>query len=157
MTEQQIQEIKALIKTLLEKMKVSGSVEVVTTAENVQFAIRTPEGSLLIGENGKQLQALNHLVKKMAERVVKGEEGGPLPPPLLVDVNDYQSKRIEELRDLARLNAQRVRYFKKEIVLQPMSSFERRVVHLALASSPDVITQSAGEGDGRHIVIKMYE
>lgn len=157
MTEPQIQEIKTLIETLLEKMKVSGTVDATTTAENIQFTIRTPEGGLLIGENGKQLQALNHLVKKMAEQLAEEKEEGAAPLPLLVDVNDYQTKRIEELRDLARMSAQRVRYFKKEIAMQPMSSFERRIVHLALASSPDIMTQSVGEGGGRHIVIKMYE
>ena len=145
-------ETKRLIQTLLEKMGVAGAVDVMTTTENVQYTIRTPEGGLLIGENGKHLLALNHLVKKMTERAAPSN-----PLPILVDVNDYQTKRIEELRDLARMNAQRARYFKRPVTMQPMSAFERRVIHLALASVPDIVTQSIGEGPQRRVVIKMYE
>jgi len=73
-----------------------------------------------------------------------------------LDVNDYQEKKIEELRNMARVNAQRVRYFKKEIVLKPMTSFERRVIHATLADCPDITTESQGRDPQRYLIIKPY-
>ncbi|GAJ04398.1 unnamed protein product [marine sediment metagenome] len=104
----------------------------------------------MIGENGKNLISFTHLARKMAEKTI-GEIVF-----FSVDINDYQAKKIEDLKNLARLNSQRVRYFKKEIALRPMSSFERRVIHIALADCPDVVTESQGEGLNRQILIKPF-
>ena len=73
----------------------------------------------------------------------------------MIDVNDYQRRRFDELKDKARMGAQRVRYFKKEVTLEPMSAFERRIVHLALQEYPDIVTESIGEGAERRVVIQL--
>ncbi len=150
---EQTQTIKELIEDILEKLTVSANVEVMETAEGPQFIIKTQEGRLLIGENGRNLVSLNHIIKKIAGKRIEKEKD---PVPFSVDVNDYQAKKIEELKNVARLNAQRVRYFKKEVVLKPMSSFERRVVHIALEEYPDIATESRGEDLRRQVVIKPY-
>jgi spoIIIJ-associated protein len=105
-------------------------------------------------------------VKKIAERALKEEgENRPARPGLpgqgekvifSLDVNDYQAKKIEDLKNSAHLNAQRVRYFKKEIVMKPMTSFERRIIHAVLTECPDIITESTGEEPNRRVVIKPY-
>lgn len=135
-------------------MTVEGEVVITENSDGTQFIIRTQEGGLIIGENGKNLVALNHLVKKISEKKLNGQ--GKEVLSFSLDINDYQLKKIEELKNLARLNAQRVRYFKKEVVLKPMSSYERRVVHAVLTDCPDIITESRGEGPGRQVVIKPY-
>ena len=61
---------------------------------------------------------------------------------------------MEELQDIAKMHAQRVRYFKKEIIMQPMNSYERRIIHSALSAYPDIATQSVGDEPNRRIVIK---
>lgn len=147
-----LEKIKLLIEEILTRMNVSGYVDVLESAENVQFSIRTEDAGMLIGENGQNLVALNHLVKRIAEYKLNGEEMPFLP--FSIDVNDYQARRMEELRDLAKMHAQRVRYFKKEITMEPMNSYERRIVHSALSNYPDITTQSVGEDPGRRIVIK---
>lgn len=147
------QTIKVLIEDILGKLTVEASVEVLETAEGPQFIIKTHEGRLLIGENGKNLISLNHVIKKIAGKKMEKAED---PFSFSIDVNDYQAKKMEELKNTARLNAQRVRYFKKEVVLKPMSSFERRVVHITLEDCPDIMTESRGENVRRQVVIKPF-
>jgi spoIIIJ-associated protein len=150
----QLEKIKIIIEALLERLNVAGEVEFMETGEGTRFLVKTHEGALLIGENGQNLLALNHLVKKIAERDLNGDGDGKIIFSL--DVNDYQAKKIDDLKNLARLNAQRVRYFKKEIILKPMTSFERRIIHSVLTESPDITTESVGEEPNRKVVIKPY-
>lgn len=162
MTEEKpLKKIKIIIETLLDKLNVKGEVEFMETGEGTRFLIKAREGALLIGENGQNLLALSHIVKKIAERELK--EGGEIKPAqpgekviFSLDVNDYQAKKIEDLKNSARLNAQRVRYFKKEIAMKPMTSFERRIIHALLTECPDIITESTGEEPNRRVVIKPY-
>ncbi|OGF82384.1 hypothetical protein A3B18_03500 [Candidatus Giovannonibacteria bacterium RIFCSPLOWO2_01_FULL_46_13] len=146
------EKIKKIVEDLLAGMGIFGSVSIYETADNIQFQIKTQEAGLLIGEKGENLIALNHLLKRIAEAQV-----GKTAVPFSVDVNDYQRQKAEEIKDLARLSAQRVRYFKKEIELRPMSSYERRIVHAILTEYPDIMTQSVGEEPNRKVVIKPFE
>ncbi len=151
----QLENVKKIIEMFLEKLNVRGEVEFMETGDGARFLIRTREGSLLIGENGQNLLALNHIVKKIAEKVIGGDKENE-KIIFSLDVNDYQAKRIEDLKNQARLNAQRVRYFKKEIVMRSMTSFERRIIHAVLTECPDITTESTGEEPNRKVVIKPY-
>lgn len=150
--ETQIKVIESLLRDFLGKMTVTAEICVSNGDDCPQFVIKTDEAGILIGENGQNLAAINHIFKKVVEAEFRKAETELIP--FLLDVNDYQAKKIEELKNLARMNAQRVRYFKKEIELEPMSSFERRIVHAVLTEYPDISTGSIGEGFDRHVVIK---
>jgi len=143
--------IKGIIEELLSRLNVEGRVEFLETADNLQFTVRTSEAGLLIGEGGENLISLNHVARKMVEKKV-----GKTRLPFSVDVNDYQKQKMEELKDLARMAGQRVRFFKKEVALKPMSSYERRIVHSVLTEYPDIITESRGEDPQRFVVIKPF-
>lgn len=145
------EKIKEIVENLLAKMGVFGEVSILETADNTQFQVRTQEAGLLIGEGGENLISLNHLLKRIVEAKI-----GKISSPFSIDVNDYQKQRTEEIKDLARLSAQRVRYFKKEIELRPMSSYERRIVHAILTEYPDIITKSTGEEPNRKVVIRPF-
>lgn len=153
--EKQVETIKSLIENILEKMTISGSVEIVKSNECPQFIIRTNEAGLLIGEGGQHLTALSHVLKKMVEGELRKQELEKIQ--FLLDVNDYQARKIEELKNLARMSAQRARYFKKEVVMEPMSSYERRIIHAALTEYPDITTASRGEDPNRCVVISVFE
>jgi spoIIIJ-associated protein len=153
--EQQTKIIKALLETILEKLTVEGEVEILEDAECPQFIVRTREAGVLIGENGQHLVALNHLLKKLSECELKKQNLETIR--FFLDINDYQAKKNEELKNLARMMAQRVRYFKKEIEMEPMSSYDRRIIHAALTEYPDIITESRGEEPERRVVIKFLE
>lgn len=139
---------------MLEKMSLSGEVEISEFDENLNFLIKTREAGLLIGENGQNLIALAHLLKKMAD--VEFKKNNLEKIQFFIDVNGYQLKRIEELKNLARTHAQRVRYFKKEIMMDPMNAYERRIIHSVLTEYPDIITESTGEDPERCVVIKPF-
>jgi len=136
-------------------MTIKGEIDVREGSECFQFIIKTQEAGILIGENGQHLVALTHLIKKLTESEFKKNNLGKIQ--FFLDVNDYQAKKIEELKNLARMNAQKVRYFKKEIELEPMNPYERRIIHSVLTEYPDIITESIGEDPDRRVVIKPYD
>ncbi len=149
MTEEE--KIKQLLNELLERMGFKFSLDVQETTENLQFIIRTDEAGLLIGDEGQNLIALNHIAKRLIEKMV-----GPTRLPFALDINDYQKQKADEIKDLAHMSAKRVRFFKKEVELRPMTSYERRIVHAALTEYPDIKTESKGEGPTRRVVIKPF-
>lgn len=74
----------------------------------------------------------------------------------IVDVNGYRREREHLISELAKAAARKVLLSKQEISLPAMNAYERRIVHMELASRPDVKTESAGEGKERHIIIKPF-
>ncbi len=152
--EKQSKIIELLIKQILEKIGIAGRVDILKSEEYPQFIIRTQEAGLLIGENGQHLIAFKHLLKKIADNEFRKNNVEKIP--FLLDVNNYQAKKIEELRNLARMSAQRVRYFKKEVEMRPMTSYERRIIHSTLAEYLDIETKSSGEDPNRKVIIKLY-
>lgn len=143
-------EISDIIGTILEKIGVPGEVEQGVWFDTPFFIIKTEEAPLLIGERGQNLEALSHIVRKIAEKNDPASK-------FVVDINGYMKKHFEELRDRALMGAERVKYFKKEVMLQPMTSLERRVVHLTLQDRSDILTESSGYGAKRHVVIKLRD
>lgn len=132
-------------------MGIPGMVDVFETMENVRFSLHSPEAGLLIGDNGQNLIALNHVIKRIVEKNL-----GKTEIAFSLDVNDYQKQKAEEIKDLARMSAQRVRFFKKEVTLRPMTSYERRIVHAVLTEYPDIVTESVGEEPQRKVIIKPF-
>lgn len=116
-----------------------------------RFSIKLKgDANLLIGERGANLAALEHLLKKMIQK--KAGEGHKFT----LDINDYRMKRLEDLKQDVKSAAKEVRLYRKEVPLRPMSSFERRIVHLLLAEYPDITTESIGGEPERFVVIKPY-
>jgi len=101
----------------------------------------------LIGRKGERLSALQHLVNLMLSRQMGAWTR------VLVDVEDYRGRRERQLREIADRAAKRVVETGKMLQLEPMPALERRWVHLALKSNPDVSTQSIGEEPNRRIVV----
>lgn len=150
--ENQIKTIIDVLDEILVKMTMDGSVDCSQAEHGMVFTIQTKDAGILIGEGGKHLIALNHLVKKIAE--TKFRNDGLEPPLFILDVNGYQTNRIDELKNIARMSAQRVRFFKKELELEPMSAYDRRIVHSILGEYTDIKTESCGDGLERRVVIK---
>lgn len=147
---QQIDFVKETITKLLGHIGIRHSLDVQEGGEGVWFIVKTDDSSLLIGEGGKNLLALNYLVRRITEKKFNEDIH------FLIDVNDYHKKHIDEVKDLARMHAQRVRYFKKDIEMPTMNAYERRIVHSILQEYPDIKTESVGTGQDRRVVIKPY-
>ena len=117
-------------------------------AKRIFINIKTAEPQILIGEGGQTLADIQHILKAVLRKKV--EESFFIS----IDINDYKKRKEEYLKETARSMADEVALTKKEKELAPMSSYERRVVHMELASREDVTTESAGEGVERRVVIK---
>src|SRR5215470_8022042 len=102
---------------------------------------------LLLERGGELLLALEHLALKSLR----------LEPPfqdkLFFDSDGFRALRVEELKMTARVAAERVQTSRQPFKLNPMSSRERRIVHLALQEFPGVRTESVGTGPHRQVVI----
>ncbi|OGJ02819.1 hypothetical protein A3G06_00305 [Candidatus Nomurabacteria bacterium RIFCSPLOWO2_12_FULL_46_14] len=152
-------EIINLIRELIERTTVG--VEAISVAENdvakgkdseetiwIQAEVREPY--FFLDRGGEGLSALNHVVRKIVEARVEAET----PFNIMVDINGFQRKKIENLKAVAHMMAERARYFKSNIEIDPMSAFERRIIHEFLSDAADLKTESAGEGPNRRVVIK---
>jgi spoIIIJ-associated protein len=112
--------------------------------------IDTPDSRFMIGRDGETLRSLNHIVRKMLEKNSTEEEAANV----FIDVNGYQKKRFDNLKNIAHMMAERARYFKSNIEVDPMPAYERRIVHMFLEGAPDIKTESEGYGPNRRVVIK---
>jgi spoIIIJ-associated protein len=150
-----IQKIKILIEELLKLMKVSfDSIDLMENEGSTpKFVVKTPDSAILIGVKGANLFAFNHVVKKILS---KGNED-ETETKFFIDVNNYQQKSEEELKNKAKVMSDRARSFKVDIEMDPMSSYERMIVHSSLQGIPDIKTESKGEGKMRRVVIKYVE
>jgi spoIIIJ-associated protein len=141
--------IKETIKELLKIMDFDGKVVVDdSNKENILVNIQTEQAGFLIGQAGANLDALQHIV-----RILVSKKNGQ-PIQFVLDVNNYRKHRIEILRELAKSIAKQALSEKAAFTLQPMSAYERRIIHLALAEYPQINTESIGQEPERRVIVK---
>ena len=114
----------------------------------ISVKIESQDPGVLIGKDGQTLEEIQHLLKLLIKR--KTAENFYLE----ADVNNYKFQKIDYLKELAKDEADEVVRTRKEKSLWPMSSYERRIIHLELANRGDIVTESLGEGEERKIFIK---
>ena len=151
---------KGVIERLLTAMGVAASVvphakplaegEEVTTAP-IAFDIKGDDLGILIGRRGQTLACLQYIVRLIVSHQMKAAA------PVTIDVEGYKQRRYESLQALALRLAEQVRVKQVPFTLEPMSAYERRIIHLTLAGRPDVATHSIGVGEARKVVIVPKE
>ena len=115
------------------------------------FTLKTNEPHAIIGKDGEVLHALTTLARRIIEEEKSIEEPRP---QIVIEVNDYQRKKIENLKTIAHMMSERAKYFKSSISIDPMNAYERKIIHSFLQDRPDIKTESEGIGRSRHVVIK---
>lgn len=106
---------------------------------------------ILIGHHGETLEALQYLCNLCANR--KCDADGLEHIKLTVDIENYRSRREQTLRRLARGVAQKVLKYRKNITLEPMSPYERRIIHAEIQNFKGVSTNSIGSDNNRRVVV----
>lgn len=138
---------KRFLEKVLKAMQVKADMEVRNTGEYINIDLRGAHLGILIGRRGETLDALQYLtnvhVSRQCERKIK----------IILDVEDYRAKREQTLTRLAHRLADEARRSGKNVVLEPMSPHERRVVHTALQGNRTVQTHSEGDEPFRKVVI----
>jgi len=149
---------KGILEALLSMMGVTASVvsparsfvEGEATAP-IALDVKGDDLGILIGRRGQTLSCLQYIV-----RLIVGHQTGAWVP-IIVDVEGYKQRRYEALQALAWRIAEQVKAEQVSFTLEPMSAYERRIIHLALTEHHDVTTQSIGEGEARKVVISPKE
>ncbi|MDP3954916.1 MAG: R3H domain-containing nucleic acid-binding protein [bacterium] len=146
-------ELKIIKDTSAELLKLLGFEAQAEVSENVEentisVQIETEEAGVLIGYHGEAIASFQVILgmiisKKLGEwhRVV-------------VNVGDYREKREETLTRMALNAAQKAHFSGQPVILSSLSSYERRVIHLALSDNTEIETLSEGEGLDRRLIIK---
>ncbi|MBI2627040.1 MAG: hypothetical protein HYW77_02240 [Parcubacteria group bacterium] len=104
--------------------------------------------SMLLGKYGENLKSFEHIARAVAQKKLDQKFS------LSVDINGYREQRSKRVVEIARQVAERVRATQKAEALFPMSSYERRLVHVELVSEKDILTESIGEEPKRRVVIR---
>lgn len=136
------------LETLLGNMSLEASVEVVDeTEEEISLNIVGEHLGALIGRRGDVLDSVQYLTTLSANL------GNPGYYRVSVDAQGYRARRVETVQGIARRMAEKVLKYRRAFSLDPMSPYERRIVHSACQEIPGVTTHSIGEGADRRVVI----
>ncbi len=142
------------INNLLENMNIEAETAIGDGDNDDKVIAVTGEGaSILIGHHGDTLDSLQYLANLAANKKVEGEKREYVK--VTVDIEGYRAKREDALRTLARRKAEQVIRYKKSVMLEPMSPYERRIIHSEIQKMDGVGTNSIGSESNRKVVIYL--
>lgn len=138
---------QSFLEETLEKMNIYGKVDVEMTEDGLFARVSGDNMSVVIGRRGKTLDALQYLTNLVINR---GREDYV---HLILDSENYREKRKDSLEQLAQRMADKAKRQRRDIILNPMNSYERRIVHSALQRDEEVSTRSEGRDPYRKVII----
>ena len=151
MADKNIKIIQEAAEELLKQIKIDGKIKVSEIDEAFTVKIETEDSGILIGFHGETLSGFQLILSLMLYKKL----GSWLK--ILVDVGDYREKQEEILRQTALSAAEKAIATSQPVEFYELSSFERRIVHLALVDHPQVVSESIGEGRERKLVVKLKD
>ncbi len=140
-------EVTTFLKGLMEQVGVNGTVKAANTENGLLVNLEGDDMGMLIGRRGETLDAVQYLASLVYNKDKNDYHR------VTVDTENYRKKRENTLIRLAKKKAGQVNKTGRRVVLEPMSPFERRIIHFALQNDSSVVTYSEGEEPNRHIVI----
>ncbi len=143
--------LKECINKILKLMNIEANLEVRVREKNIDIKIFSNNNSILIGKDGKNLESLQNILRQILLSNVESDFRVNL------DIENYREKKVSNLERTAKRIAREVARTKVEAKLEPMNSYERRIVHNALTNNKYVYTESIGEEPNRCVVIKLKE
>ena len=140
--------IKELIKSITKYMGLTVNMEVKKREDNVTISLYSDNNAILIGKDARTLNALTTIIKQAIFNQIGSYYN------FVLDVSEYKEKQQYFIEKAAKKTAREVARTKIEAHLEPMNSYERRIVHNALTNYRGVYTESEGVEPHRHVVIK---
>ncbi len=145
-----------LLKKLLADMEIEADVLMTDGDNDDKLIVIEGEGAgNLIGHHGDTLDSLQYLLNLAANKKTPGEKREYVK--ITLDIEGYRKKREETLRALARRKAELVLKYKKSIMLEPMTPYERRIIHSEVQNIEGVSTNSIGSENSRKVVLFLDE
>ncbi len=139
--------IVELLQDIFNKMYISVTVNIDEDPDAIHVNLEGENLGILIGRRGQTLDALQYIVN-LAVNKVDGER-----KRVILNIEGYRERREETLQQLAFKLAEKAKRKHGDIVLEPMNSHERRIIHTALQGNPNVNTYSEGEDPYRKVII----
>ena len=144
------------VKTVIADIGLNAEAELYSCEDGTRrIAIVGDDASALIGHHGDTLDALQYLANLASTR--KNSKGERDKSRVTIDIEGYRKKREETLRALARRMAAKALRNKRSVMLEPMSAYERRIIHSESQSIEGVSTNSIGSDNNRKIVIFLTD
>ena len=142
-------EAESLVKEVVQRMGIEATITSATDESGaVSIKIESPDSAILIGRKGRSLESLQYLVNRMSPKT-EGDEG----ERITIDIEGYLGRRQEALEDLAHRLADRARESGRRQRTKPMTSQERRAIHVALEGDDTIKTYSVGDAGDRYVII----
>lgn len=144
------------IRTLILDIGIDATAELYSCDDGTRrIAIKGNDASILIGHHGDTLDALQYLANLASAR--KNANGERDKSRVTIDIEGYRAKREETLRALARRMAAKALRNRRSVMLEPMSAYERRIIHSEIQGIEGVSTNSIGSDNNRKIVIFLTD
>lgn len=143
-------EAKTFLRDVLNAMGMKAEIRVKENADNISIILTGPDMGILIGYRGETLDSLQYLVSLI---INKGHETEY--KRVVLDTENYRSKREETLKRLAFRVADKVKATGKYVKLEPMNPYERRIIHSSLQNDKYVDTFSEGDEPYRRVVVDL--
>lgn len=140
---------KKFLLDVFEKLKVNAELEVKEDEESVVLKVKGKDIGIIIGRRGETLDSLQYLSSLV---VNKGKENYKR---VVIDIENYRQKREETLVKLAYRLADKVVKYRRDVTLESMNPYERRIIHSTLQNNRNVRTYSIGEEPNRKVVITL--
>ena len=137
------------LSSVFEKMNVEVDIEKVEDEESIQLNVTGKDSGIIIGRRGETLDALQYLTSLVVNRKSENYKR------VTIDIENYRQKREETLVKLAERLAERVIKYRRNVSLEPMNPYERRIIHSTLQNNNYVETYSVGEDPNRKVVITL--
>ena len=138
---------KSFIKEMSVAMGLIVEISTKLSEKHLEIVLSGENIGILIGKRGQTLDALQHIVSLAINR-------GTAPyVNVTMDAENYRQRRREILENLAQSIARKVKQTKRSVTLEPMNTFERRIIHAALQNDKQILTYSEGKDPFRNIVI----
>ena len=139
--------VHAFLADVVQKMGIKADIHVKKTGKVINIQLSGDKMSVLIGKRGQTLNSLQYLAQLVANR------NSNHYVQIELDAENYREKRKETLKQLAGKLAKQAIRTSKNVSLEPMPSYERKVIHAALSEFKEINTYSVGEEPNRHLVI----
>lgn len=127
------------------------AIEIILENDLFRVVLDAENNAIIIGKGGQTLRAISNVLKAATNNTFKKRVN------IIVDVNHYKEDRYRKIRSLANRVAKEVVRTHVDAALDPMPNDERKVIHEFLAKRNNIKTESEGEGNQRHLVIKYVE
>ena len=141
----------SFLENVLSKMKVEVDIKKIENDESIMLKISGKDSGIIIGRHGETLDALQYLTNLAVNR-----HSGDYKR-VSIDIENYRQKREDALVKLADRLAERVVRYRKNVTLEPMNPYERRIIHSTLQNNRLIETHSVGEEPNRKVVITLKQ